>query len=81
MWLLINNIHENITTTTNFDSARIFSSLSWLAETDYYLCQIQTFSKSNCFKIIQLKTWKCARIDLCGHQPVKDNSVYNNQQK
>ena len=36
---------KNITTTTNFDSAHIFSSFNWLAETDYYLCQIQTFSR------------------------------------
>ena len=34
-----------ITTTTTFDSARVFSSFNWLAETDNYLCQIQTFSR------------------------------------
>ena len=34
-----------MTTTTNFDSARVFSSFNWLAETDYHLCQIQTFSR------------------------------------
>ena len=36
---------KNITTTTNFDSAHIFSSFNRLAETDYYLWQIHTFSR------------------------------------
>ena len=36
---------KNITTTTNFDSVRVFSSFNGLAETDYHLCQIQTFSR------------------------------------
>ena len=51
------NIHEKHTSTTNFDSARVFSSFIWLAETDYYLCQIQTFKKTNAFKIIQLRSF------------------------
>ena len=40
-YLLIICNTKNITKTTNFDSACIFSSFNWLAETDYYLCQIQ----------------------------------------
>ena len=37
---------KNITkTTTKFDRTRVFSSFNWLAQTDYKLCQIQTFSR------------------------------------
>ena len=128
---------KNITTTTNFDSVRVFSSFNWLAETDYYLCQIQTFSRPTLsqealpggggrrshvtrlnFKTSRVGVYKCLslivgggcllsrfhftrchyflghftlagplkRIQLrtwilCNHQPVKDNSVYINQQK
>ena len=35
---------KNMTTTATFDSALVLSSFNWLAETDYYLCQMQTFS-------------------------------------
>ena len=41
---------KNITTTTNFDSAHVFSSFNWLAETYYYLCQIQTFFRTTLSK-------------------------------
>ena len=81
MWLLINNIHENVTTTTNFDRARVFSSFNWLAETDYYLYQIQTFSRPTLSKSFSLELGNVQGLILYGHQPVKDNSVYNNQPK
>ena len=73
---------KNISTATNFDTARVFSSINWLAETDYYLCQIQTFSRPTLSKSFSLELGNVQGLILFGHdhQPVKDNSVYNNQQ-
>ena len=83
-WLLIYT--KNITTTTNFDSAREFlvHSTDWLKPGGRaWVKHTSTLVK---FKLFQDQhsqnhsAKKCARIDLYGHQPVKDNSVYNNQQ-
>ena len=72
---------KNITTTTNFDSVRVFSSFNWLAETDYYLCQIQTFSRPMLSKSFSWELGNVQGFFLYGHQPVKDNLVYNNKEK
>ena len=45
MWLPIINIHKKHNYNKNFDSVRVFSSFNGLAETDYHLYQIQTFSR------------------------------------
>ena len=53
---------KNITATTNFDSARVFSSFNWLAETDYHLCQFklfqdQRFQKHSVKNLEMCKDW------------------------
>ena len=68
-----------MTTTTNFDSARVFSSFNWLAKIGYYLPQIQTFSRPTLSKSFSQELENVQ--GLISHEPVKDNSVYNNQQK
>ena len=45
MWLPIIKIHKKHNYNKNFDSVRVFSSFNGLAETDYHLYQIQTFSR------------------------------------
>ena len=61
MWLLINIIHEKHNYNNKFWQREGFSSFSWLAETDNYLCQIQTFSRPTLSKSIlayfQVLSW------------------------
>ena len=83
MWLPIINIHKKHNYNKNFDSVRVFSSFNGLAETDYHLYQIQTFSRpmfpnNHSAKNLEMcKDW----FYMVTMQPLKDNSVYNNQQK
>ena len=77
--ILILIIYTKNITTTNFDSrAFLAHSTDWLKQTTTFV-KFKLF-KTNAFTIIHLRTWKCARIFLYGHQPVKDNLVYNNQE-
>ena len=64
----INNTHEKLNYNNKFWQRARFSSFNWLAETDYYLwiplSNSNGFFKTNTFKVFQLRTWKCAKIDF-----------------
>ena len=47
-----------------------FSSVKLLAETDYYLCQIQTFSRPTLSKSFSQELGNVQGLILYGHQPV-----------
>ena len=64
MWLFINNIHEKITTTENFDRVRFFYFIQLIDWNRFQRLSNSNFYKTNTFKIIQIRTWKCVRIDL-----------------
>ena len=72
---------KNITTTTNFDSARVFSSI----HSTVWLKQITTFVKFKHFQDQRFQNHSAKNLEMCKvlilNQPVKHNSVYNNQQK
>ena len=72
---------KNITTTTKFDSARVFSSI----HSTVWLKQITTFVKFKHFQDQRFQNHSAKNLEMCKvlilHQPVKHNSVYNNQQK
>ena len=63
MWLLINNKHENNNYNKKIKQGALFS----VDSTDRQK-QITTFVKffykTDTFKVIQIRTWKCVRIDL-----------------
>ena len=75
---------KNITTSKQILTvgAILVHSTDWLKQTTYYLCQIQTFSRPTLSKSFSYKELANVQgLILHGQQPVKDNSVYNNQHK
>ena len=50
-----------MSTTTNFDSARVFGSFSWLAETDYYL----KFVKFKLFQDQRFENHSAKNLEMC----------------
>ena len=64
MWLLISNIYEKNNCNKIFwQGAVFFSSFNWLAETDYNVCQMQTFTRPTLSKSFKLELGN-AWIDL-----------------
>ena len=55
MWLLINIIHEKNNYKKKILTEHAFGSFNWLAETDYSICQMQTFTRPTLSKSFKLE--------------------------
>ena len=73
---------KNTTTTKTFSQgALFFSSFNWLAETDYNVCQMQTFTRPTLSKSFNLELGNMWELiwHLSSVLPLrKENSLHNN---